>query len=128
MMELSEGLWPAVMGAGLKFSALAARPANLPFPQQTIVSNIPGPQLPLYLAGARLQLLIGLGPLTDGMGLFHAVVSGAGKISITFTGCRDMLPDPQFYRECLQDAWNELDAATRVKSAPSGAESLGMAT
>ena len=68
--------------------------------------------MPLYLAGARLHLLTGMGPLMDMMGLFHAVISGAGKISISFVSCRELMPDPDFYRQCLEEAWGEtLEAA-----------------
>jgi WS/DGAT/MGAT family acyltransferase len=118
MMELSQGLWPQVIGAGFKLATLAARTAgDFPMPMHTVVSNVPGPQVPLYLAGARLHLLTGMGPLTDMMGLFHGVISGVGKISINFVSCRELMPDPQFYRQCLQEAWDELEAATRPKAA-----------
>ena len=80
-------------------------------PVHTVVSNVPGPQVPLYLAGARLHMIMGIGPVLDMMGLFHGVISGAGKITINFVSCREMLPDPGFYRECLQQAYDELEAA-----------------
>ncbi len=119
MMELSQGLWPQVIGAGFKLATLAARAAgDIPMPMHTVVSNVPGPQVPLYLAGARLHLLTGMGPLTDMMVLFHGVISGVGKISINFVSCRELMPDPQFYRQCLQEAWGELEAATRPRAAP----------
>ena len=118
MMEISQGLWPQVIGGGFKLATLLARTADLPMPIHTVVSNVPGPQVPLYLAGARLHLLTGMGPLIDSMGLFHGVISGVGKISINFVSCRELMPDPQFYRECLQEAWDDLEAATRIKTAP----------
>ncbi|MCP5203174.1 MAG: wax ester/triacylglycerol synthase family O-acyltransferase [Pseudomonadales bacterium] len=114
MMELSQGLWPQVIGAGFKLGTLFARAGDIGLPMHTVVSNVPGPQVPLYLAGARLHMLVGLGPIMDMMGLFHGVISGAGKISITFVSCRELMPDPQTYRECLQEAWDELRAATHT--------------
>jgi WS/DGAT/MGAT family acyltransferase len=112
MMDISQGLWPQVIGAGFKIATLAARAGEVPLPVHTVVSNVPGPQVPLYLAGARLHLLTGMGPLMDMMGLFHAVISGAGKISISFVSCRELMPDPDFYRQCLEEAWGEtLEAA-----------------
>jgi len=42
------------------------------------------------------------------MGLFHAVLSYEGGISIAVTSCRDMLPDPAFYAECIGDSFAEL--------------------
>jgi WS/DGAT/MGAT family acyltransferase len=76
-----------------------------------VVTNIPGPQIPLYFTGARMIALHGLGPVMDGMGLIHPVFSCDGKISIAFTACRAQMRDPGFYAECLQDSFDELHAA-----------------
>jgi hypothetical protein len=48
----------------------------------------------------------------DGMGLIHAVTSYCGAISISFTSCREMLADSDFYEDCLRDAFAELRSAT----------------
>ena len=82
-----------------------------------VVTNVPGPQIPLYFTGARMVGLYGLGPVIDGMGIIHAVFSYSGRISITVTAGRDMLPDPGFYAECLQASFDELLQAAR-DSAP----------
>ena len=78
----------------------------------TIVTNVPGPQQPLYLSGARLVHSMGAGPLMDGMGLFHVVSSYAGRIAISVQSCREMMPDPQFYQDCLFRSMAALTAAT----------------
>lgn len=111
MLDITEGLFPPVIGAAFSLLGVAAGSKDIPFPHQTIVSNVPGARVPLYLARARLQSAMLLGPLSDGLGLFNGVLSAAGKISITATACREMMPDPEFYRQCLQDAWSELQAA-----------------
>jgi hypothetical protein len=56
------------------------------------------------------------------MGLFHAVLSGAGRITINFVSCRDMLPDPEFYRTCLLEAFEELQLAARTSARPAKAK------
>ncbi len=117
MMDITQGLWPQVIGVGMRLATLAAVAGDVALPVHTVVSNVPGPQAPLYLAGARLHLLTGMGPLLDMMGLFHAVISGAGKISINFVSCREMMPDPDFYRACLEEAWGELQSATVARPA-----------
>ncbi len=68
----------------------------------TVVTNVPGPQVPLYMAGAKLLKQFGMGPVTDGMGIMHPVLSYNGEIAISVTACREMLPDPAFYAECIQ--------------------------
>jgi len=84
----------------------------------TVITNIPGPQVPLYSAGARLVANYGLGPILDGMGLIHPIFSYCGEISVSFTSCRAMLPDPGFYEECLQASYHALAAATLGTAAP----------
>jgi len=81
----------------------------------TVITNVPGPQVPLYMTGARLVTQYGLGPILDGMGLIHPIFSYCGKITISFTSCRTMIPDPAFYAECIEESFEELKAATRGK-------------
>jgi diacylglycerol O-acyltransferase len=112
MSEISQSLIPSVLGAGLRAASLAGARSNIPVPAHVVISNIPGPQFPLYLAGARVHVMLGMGPLLHMMGMFHAVLSGAGKISITFVSCQEMMPDPEYYRQCLQEAFEELEVAS----------------
>ncbi len=74
----------------------------------TTVTNVPGPQVPLHMAGARMVASYGLGPAVDSMGLFHAATSYCGVIAITVTACRETMPDPAFYAACLQESFDDL--------------------
>jgi diacylglycerol O-acyltransferase / wax synthase len=114
MMDISQSLWPQLMKATLKAASLAAK--NIPTPIHTVISNVPGPQMPLYLAGARVEMMSGMGPLLDLVGLFHAVISCNGKITINFVACREMLPDPDFYKLCLEESYQELESAALAPS------------
>lgn len=111
MMDITQSLSPQVLGLGMRAAMVAALRSDMEMPVQTVVSNVPGPQIPLYLAGARIHAMMGMGPVLDNVGLFHGVISGAGKICINATACREMLPDPGFYRECLEEAFQELKSA-----------------
>ena len=85
----------------------------------TVVTNVPGPPVPIYSAGARLESMMGLICLTDGMGLAHTVQSYHKEATITFTADRDMMPDPEFYAQCIRDSFAELrDATASPSSAP----------
>jgi diacylglycerol O-acyltransferase len=114
LMDISEIMIPRLLGWGMRTATLAASGAEVPVPTHTIVSNVPGPQMPLYLAGAKVNMMMGMGPLLHMLGLFHAVISSAGRITINFTSTREMLPDPEIYRACLLESFEELCVATGV--------------
>ena len=82
---------------------------NLPF--NCVVTNVPGPQVPLYSAGARLVAQYGLGPVYDGMGLMFPVFSYCGVVHVAVNACREMMPDPEFFAACLEEAFAELSRA-----------------
>ena len=77
-----------------------------------VITNVPGPQVPLYNTGARMLSNFGTGPVADGVGLFHVIGSYCGEFTISATSCREMMPDPAFYRECLQQSFEDLRDST----------------
>lgn len=74
----------------------------------TVVTNVPGPQVPTYFCGARLRAHYGLGPLQDGVGIFHSLMSADGRVFLSVTSCRGMLDDPAAYAAAMRAS---LDAA-----------------
>ncbi|MEE4277286.1 MAG: wax ester/triacylglycerol synthase family O-acyltransferase [Halieaceae bacterium] len=76
-----------------------------------VITNVPGPQVPLYCAGARMISNYGAGPCADSLGLFQVISSYCGEFTISVTCCREMMPDPGFYRECLQASFEELQTS-----------------
>jgi WS/DGAT/MGAT family acyltransferase len=88
-----------------------------------VVTNVPGPRDPLYFAGAKLVTMFGMGPIGDGLGLMHPVTSYVDELVIAVTSCRDMLPDPAVYTQCLQDSFDELADATAPRPRTAGARS-----
>jgi WS/DGAT/MGAT family acyltransferase len=80
-----------------------------------IVSNVRGPDVPLYMAGARLVNYAPISIATDGMGLNVTGFSYAGTMWICAVSCREMLPDPAFFASCLRQSFEDLkEAAGRV--------------
>jgi hypothetical protein len=61
----------------------------------------------------------GLGLLTPGVGLFHLIFSSNGIMTLSILGDRDSMPDPAFYRECIEKSFNELLAAAKARQAES---------
>jgi len=80
-------------------------------PTNCIVTNVPGPPFPLYFGPAEVVALYGLGPVLDGVALIHPVFSYLDTITISFTSCREILPDPGFYADCIQRSFEQLRAA-----------------
>ena len=99
----------AALAARLYTQLGLANSISLPF--NCVISNVPGPQFPLYSAGATMVTQYGLGPIFDGMGLIFPVFSYNGQLTITINSCRNMIPDPGFFGECLQQGYEELRAA-----------------
>jgi len=75
------------------------------------VSNLRGPDVPLYVAGARLVHFYPLNIATDYIGLTHTAFSYDGSLWVAAVACRNMMPDPAFYADCLRASFDELIAA-----------------
>jgi len=76
------------------------------------ISNVPGPQQALYMNGAKLLHTFGMAPLADGMGLFIATPSYNGEMTFSIISAREIMPDIEFFRECLDASFDELLEAT----------------
>ena len=89
---------------------------RLPPLVNTIITNVPGPNLPLYSMGSRMVASFGLGPITHGVGLFQPVVGYNGQITVSAISCREMMPDPAFYCDCLTESFEDLKKAAARKT------------
>jgi diacylglycerol O-acyltransferase / wax synthase len=78
----------------------------------TVVTNVPGPQVPLYFAGARLVTFFGGAGVVDGMGLLHGVSSYVGQLIFSVVSDREMMRDPGHYADLIEQSFNELAEAT----------------
>lgn len=114
MSKVSPALFMALGAQLYTRLGLANRGVGPPF--STVVTNVPGPPVPIYSSGARLESMMGLLCLTDGLGLGHVVQSYCDEATVAFTADRELLPDPDFYAECIEDSFGELLAATRALS------------
>ena len=116
MTDVTQFLPGALAGlAARAYSGLGLANRIKPF-LNTVITNVPGPQVPLYFTGAKMVSLFGMGPIMDGMGLIHPVFSYSGRITISVTACRQQMPDPGFYAECLQESFEDLHRAALAAS------------
>jgi WS/DGAT/MGAT family acyltransferase len=104
--------------------AAALMPMVAPFPNNvlnTVSTNVPGPQVPMYLRGRQLIGWYPLGPLSSGIGLFQAILSYNQKITFGATVDPKLVPDVWFYADCLKQSFGEmLDAAVAIATAAGG--------
>ncbi|WP_139984293.1 WS/DGAT/MGAT family O-acyltransferase [Nocardioides litoris] len=84
------------------------------------VTNVPGPQSPLYAAGARMVATYPVPPLHEGHPLAIGVTSYDGGVFFGVTADRDALPDADLLGTCLREALEELLATTTAARAPRG--------
>ncbi len=84
---------PAVFAraARLTFRLSSSRPGRPTW--NLVISNVPGPQFPLYCAGARLEANYPVSVITDGMGLNITVMSYCGHLDFGIVADRDQMPD-----------------------------------
>ena len=97
-------------------SYLGAKLGTSLVPANVSISNVPGHKDTLYFAGNPVVRIQGMGLLQETHGLFHAITSYRDEFMISFIACREQIPDPQFYTECIEEAFAELKAiAPKVK-------------
>ncbi len=88
-------LIPAILlaGGGQIYSRLGLSRLHPPI-ASLVVSNMMGPPLQLYLAGARIEAIFPLGPLLPSIGVNVTVLSDQGQLDVGVLTCPDVVGDP----------------------------------
>jgi diacylglycerol O-acyltransferase / wax synthase len=118
LQDANQFIPPAVFSqaARLTFS-LGAGPRGRPA-WNLVVSNVPGPRIPLYMAGARLEAHYPISVITDGMGLNITVMSYRGHLDFGIVADREQMPDVWSLIGWLGEALEELRPASVRPSQP----------
>jgi WS/DGAT/MGAT family acyltransferase len=93
------------MYSRLRIADRTAPPFNL------IISNVPGPAMPLYSAGARLEHFYPISAVADGQGLNMTVQSYNGNLDFGFVADRQLVPDVWRLTDLMHESMDELLAA-----------------
>jgi hypothetical protein len=82
-----------------------------------VIRFLPAPEKIQYLCGARMSYTSAILPIRDGMGLAFAVTQYDGRVIISPTACRELVPDPERFAQCLRDSFQDslADAQQRGK-------------
>jgi WS/DGAT/MGAT family acyltransferase len=94
--------------------SLASRMASRALPFNLVVTNVPGPQVPLYMLCARMRDNFGFVPLTDGLCLGIVLFSYAGILCWGFTCDWDLVPDLHDFVNDVDKSFQELKRAAAV--------------
>ncbi|HYB37972.1 MAG TPA: wax ester/triacylglycerol synthase family O-acyltransferase [Mycobacterium sp.] len=92
LQDWSQFAGPAVFGIAMRVYARTRLTKDLPV-YNLVISNVPGPQIPLYLLGCEVKAMYPLGPIFHGSGLNITVMSLNGKLNVGIISCPELLPD-----------------------------------
>ena len=92
LQDWSQFAGPAVFGIAMRVYARSRLTESRPV-HNLVVSNVPGPQEPLYFLGAQVEAMYPLGPIFHGSGLNITVMSLAGQLNVGLISCPELLPD-----------------------------------
>ncbi|MCP3934422.1 MAG: wax ester/triacylglycerol synthase family O-acyltransferase [Actinomycetia bacterium] len=91
LIDIAQTASPVVATAATRLVSRLAGRVNLPV--NVVISNVPGPRVPLYLEGARLDNYIPVSMVTDGVGLNITVHSYLDRLDFGLISDRELIPD-----------------------------------
>jgi WS/DGAT/MGAT family acyltransferase len=112
---------PWVLAAAMRLAYESHLLSYVPGMMNTIVSNVPGPTFPLYLAGARLTGIFSASVILEGMGVNMTIFSFNDRVDFGIHVDPDLVPDPWDIAAAVPDALIELMAAAHL-GAPTAVE------
>ena len=126
LQDWAEFAAPRTFGLAVRAYAALRLAEKHPVVHNLVISNVPGPPLPLYFMGARIEGLHPLGPVFHGAGLNITVMSNNGRVGVGVISCRESMPDVDDLArrfpaelERLQKAVQGREAVTPIRKARS---------
>ena len=105
LMAAAEFAPSGILALGTGF---ASAPVNI------IVTNVPGPQFPLYMLGSRMRAMVPQVPLLENIGLGIALMSYDGQVFWGFTADYDLVPDLDHFAVLIERSFAELAASAGI--------------
>ena len=92
LQEWAEFAAPRTFGLAVRMVSELRLAEKGPVIHNLVISNVPGPPVPLYFMGARIDALYPLGPVFHGAGLNITVMSNNGRLHIGAIACSELMP------------------------------------
>lgn len=108
LTEVADFAPPAITARAARVMARTALANRIDPPFNLIISNVPGPQFPMYSGGAEMLTYIPVSAIADTQGLNITIMSYNGRCDFGIVACRDAVPDVWDLCHMLEDALEEL--------------------
>lgn len=93
LQDWAEFASPSTFGLAMRAYAGLRLAEKHPVVHNLVVSNVPGPPVPLYFVGARIEGMFAFGPVFHGAGLNITVMSNNGEMQVGVIACRESVAD-----------------------------------
>lgn len=107
---------PWLMSAITPLYKTAVSTNRIPVIANVVISNVPGPQVPLYMAGAKMTTYFPVSIVTHGLALNITIQSYNGSLDYGLIACRETVPDLDRFAQAMRDAHLELLALATAKA------------
>jgi len=102
---------PATIGMAMRLYASQELADRHPVIYNLVISNVAGPNLPMYYLGAKIEGMYPLGPVFHGAGMNITVFSLDGHLNVGVIACKELVPDPWPLMQAFEDEVKALLAA-----------------
>ena len=117
IQALGETAPPLVINLASRAMVATNLLGRMPQPTNVVISNVPGPPMPLYTCGARITALYPTGPFILNLGLNITVISYTGSVDFGFNADPELVPDLWSMVDGIPRALDELKAALNLDKA-----------
>ncbi len=108
MQDAAQWIPPAISARAARVAMELSGRGDVRPPFNVVISNVPGPSMPLYCAGAELESHIPVSVVVDGVGLNMTVMSYRDHIDFGLTADREMAPDLWTMIDDIRVAFDEM--------------------
>lgn len=120
LMRWSEYVWCYGYALGARLYSALHLADHHPVAYNLLLSNVPGPPVTLYLAGARCTAIYPFGPIFDGAGLNVTAITSGDRVGFGLIACPELVPDVGEVAGEIPESLHELLRSTRRRTRAAG--------